>query len=36
MNGWRDIEREGSSLVSFLACVEECINDRECRKFEEG
>ena len=31
-----DIEREDSSLASFMSCVEECISERECRKFEEG
>ena len=31
-----DIEREDSSLASFMSCVEECIGERECRKFEEG
>ena len=25
-----------SSSVSFMACVEECISERESRKFEEG
>ena len=27
---------EDSSLASFMSCVEECISERECRKFEEG
>ena len=33
-----DIERGDSSSASFLACVhvEECISERESRKFEEG
>ena len=31
-----DIERGESSLASFLACIDECISERECRKFEEG
>ena len=32
-----DIERGESSLAStFLACINECISKRECRKFEEG
>ena len=31
-----DIEREDSSLATFMSCVEECISERECRKFEEG
>ena len=31
-----DIERGDSSSVSFLACVEECISERESRRFEEG
>ena len=31
-----DIEREDSSLALFMLCVEECISERECRKFEEG
>ena len=29
-------DREDSSLASFMSCVEECISERECRKFEEG
>ena len=29
-----DIEREDSSLATFMSCVEECISERECRKFE--
>ena len=28
--------RGKSSLASYLACVDECISERECRKFEEG
>ena len=28
-----DIERGDSSSVSFLACVEECISERESRRF---
>ena len=31
-----DIERGYSSSASFLACVEECISERESRRFEEG
>ena len=31
-----DIERGESSLASYLACIDECISERECRKFEEG
>ena len=31
-----DIEHEDSSLSLFLACVEECISERERRRFEEG
>ena len=31
-----DTEREDSSLASFMLCVEECISERERRKFEEG
>ena len=31
-----DIERVESSLASYLACIDECICERECRKFEEG
>ena len=31
-----DIEREDGSLAAFMSCVEECISERECRKFEEG
>ena len=34
MNGWR-ILRGKSSLASFMSCVEECIGERECTKFEE-
>ena len=29
-----DIKRRGSSSASFLACVEECISERESRRFE--
>ena len=28
--------RGESSLASYLACIDECISERECRKFEEG
>ena len=31
-----DIEREDSSLSTFMSCVEECISERECTKFEKG
>ena len=31
-----DIEREDSSLAALMSCVEECISESECRKFEEG
>ena len=31
-----DIERGDSSSASLLACVEECISERESRRFEEG
>ena len=31
-----DIERGESSFTSYLACIDECISNRECRKFEEG
>ena len=31
-----DIEHGDSSSASFLACVEECISERESRRFEEG
>ena len=31
-----DIERGESSLASYLACIDECIRERECREFEEG
>ena len=31
-----DIERGESSLASYLACIDECISKRGCRKFEEG
>ena len=30
-----DIKHEDSSSVSFMACVEECISERESRRFEE-
>ena len=30
-----DIEREDSSLA-FMPCIEECVSERECRKFEES
>ena len=28
-----DIERGENSLASYLACIDECISERECRKF---
>ena len=31
-----DIERGQSSLASYLARIDECISERECRKSEEG
>ena len=31
-----DIERGESLLASYLACIDECISEKECRKFEEG
>ena len=31
-----DIKHGDSSYASFMACVEECISERESRKFEEG
>ena len=31
-----DIERGESSLGSYLACIDECVSETECRKFEEG
>ena len=31
-----DIEKGGSSLASYWAYIDECISERECRKFEEG
>ena len=31
-----DIKCEDSSSASLLACVEECISERESRRFEEG
>ena len=34
MNGWRILRGE-SSLVSFLACIEENVGEREGRQFEE-
>ena len=30
------VGRGESSLASYLACIDECISERECRKFEEG
>ena len=30
------IKHGDSSSASFVACVEECISERESRKFEEG
>ena len=37
MNGWRILRaREDNSLALFMLCVEECISERECKKFEEG
>ena len=31
-----DIKHGDSSSASILACVEECISERESRRFEEG
>ena len=31
-----DIKHGDSSSPSFLACVEECISERESRRFEDG
>ena len=31
-----DIKKGESSLVSFLACIEENIGEREGKQFEEG
>ena len=31
-----DIKHGDSSSTSFMACVEECINERESRKLDEG
>ena len=31
-----DIKHGDSSSASFLACVEECISERENRRFEDG
>ena len=31
-----DIKHGDSSSASLMACVEECISERESRKFEEG
>ena len=31
-----DIKHGDSSSASFMACVEECISEKESRKFEEG
>ena len=31
-----DIKHGDSSSASFMACVEECISERESMKFEEG
>ena len=37
MDEWlEDIEHEESSSASFLACVDECISERESRRFEDG
>ena len=36
MNGWRILKGKIVHLASFTLFVEECISDRECRKFEEG
>ena len=34
---WLEDSKHGdSSSASFMACVEECISERESRKFEEG
>ena len=36
MEWLEDIKLGDSSSASFLACVEECISERESRRFEEG
>ena len=36
MNGWRILSHGDCSSASFMASVEECISERESRKFEEG
>ena len=37
VNGWRILrEKIRSSLASLMSCVEKCISERECRKYEEG
>ena len=33
---WVEDKRGGSSLASFLACIEESISEREGKQFEEG
>ena len=33
---WLEDIKHGDSSTSFMACVEECISERENRKFEEG
>ena len=35
LNGWRTLRGE-SSLASYLACIGECISERERRKIEKG
>ena len=30
------LEREDSSLASFMSCVEECSSEKECRNFKGG
>ena len=35
-DGWRILRGERVHLASYLACIDECISERECRKFEEG
>ena len=31
-----DIKHGDNSSASFMSCVEECISERESRKYEEG
>ena len=35
-SSYTTVKHRDSSSASFLGCVEECISERESRRFEEG